>query len=600
MGTPERFSYPRPAVRPLKIYAFDPMEGRNSATRISVDTRNEPLDIGPHGARIQVIDYDARQRCFYAPVDLNDPAVLMQGGIDHSESDPRFHQQMVYAVAMRILEVFDRALGRPIDLGTTPDGRTQPLRIFPHAFEGRNALFDPKLGAVLFGYFRVAEKSPGEFVAGQTIYTCLSHDIVAHEFTHALIERLCPDLSKRATPDSLALHEGLADLVLLLHRFSITPVLRDEIRRTRGTLGYDSPFVKIAAQFAAALGKKHGLRNPMEPAKDKSYEDTLQPHERGTLIMAAFFEALFETYRGRVADLFQIARLQWGSDGDALHPDLVNRMADEASRTALSVLTMCIRAFDYLPPFDITFGDFLRATVTADRELAPNDTFHQRANLIDAFRSRGIPVGTERRPRSLTEESLVWEGPARPVPRLPDAISALTPAAQAFARIRPEFGEKSVGTELDDQAKDALKKYAERHAKRLHLDADVEVEVFRPRHSFRVSPDGQLVIDIIAHLTQTLPSRSGIKQQGVTIVAAADGTIRYVIPNEKRRVAQIDDMPGTESLAPDEAPSQPKRSIPPFDKRYRLSEAAYRRRYRSLSLTGNDLHALHEHDAIYR
>jgi hypothetical protein len=28
---------------------------------------------------------------------------------------------------------------------------------------------------------------------------------------------------------------------------------------------------------------------------------------------------------------------------------------------------MSIRAFDYLPPFDITFGDYLRALVTADQ-----------------------------------------------------------------------------------------------------------------------------------------------------------------------------------------------------------------------------------------
>ena len=44
----------------------------------------------------------------------------------------------------------------------------------------------------------------------------------------------------------------------------------------------------------------------------------------------------------------------------------MNRIAAEAAATAQSTLTMCIRAFDYLPPVDVTFGDFLRALVTAD------------------------------------------------------------------------------------------------------------------------------------------------------------------------------------------------------------------------------------------
>lgn len=52
MRLQERFPYPRPPVRPLKIYAFDPMIGLDRRTCISVNTRNEPLKAGPMGARI--------------------------------------------------------------------------------------------------------------------------------------------------------------------------------------------------------------------------------------------------------------------------------------------------------------------------------------------------------------------------------------------------------------------------------------------------------------------------------------------------------------------------------------------------------------------
>lgn len=84
----------------------------------------------------------------------------------------------------------------------------------------------------------------------------------------------------------------------------------------------------------------------------------------------------------------------------------MNRIAQEASRTAQTVLNMCIRAFEYLPPIDITFGDYLRALVTADFELSPSDEIGLRANMIEAFRARGIYPDNV---ASLAEESLRWE-----------------------------------------------------------------------------------------------------------------------------------------------------------------------------------------------
>ena len=94
--------------RPLKIFATDPLLGRTFGNRARIDIANENLQPGPVGPRVEVIDYDGARDCFYEAVDLNNPAVLMQGGLDPSESDPRFHQQMVYAVAMKTIENFDR------------------------------------------------------------------------------------------------------------------------------------------------------------------------------------------------------------------------------------------------------------------------------------------------------------------------------------------------------------------------------------------------------------------------------------------------------------------------------------------------------------
>ncbi len=49
---------------------------------------------------------------FYDPIDLNHPFILAQDGLPQSESNPQFHQQMVYAVAMRTISNFERALSR--------------------------------------------------------------------------------------------------------------------------------------------------------------------------------------------------------------------------------------------------------------------------------------------------------------------------------------------------------------------------------------------------------------------------------------------------------------------------------------------------------
>jgi len=88
-----------------------------------------------------------------------------------------------------------------------------------------------------------------------------------------------------------------------------------------------------------------------------------------------------------------------------LHPDLIARLTDEAQKSADHVLRMCIRALDYLPPIDVRFGDFLRAIVTADADLIPDDKLNYRLAFIEAFRARGIyPTGT----MSLSPENLLW------------------------------------------------------------------------------------------------------------------------------------------------------------------------------------------------
>ncbi len=118
------------------------------------------------------------------------------------------------------------------------------------------------------------------------------------------------------------------------------------------------------------------------------------------------FRAFLLIYRKRSADLFRIATHGTGTLPDgAIHPDLTRRLAAEAAKAADRVLQMCIRAIDYCPPVDITFGDFLRGVITADLDYAPQDPSGYRIVFIHSFREWGIhPRGVS----SMGQDALAW------------------------------------------------------------------------------------------------------------------------------------------------------------------------------------------------
>jgi hypothetical protein len=421
---------PEPVWRRLRILAFDPSLTARLETaainRLTVDVPWEKLVKGPVGEYLEVVDYDPASGVFYHPVDLNSPNLLAQDGVGPSESDPQFHQQMVYAVAMTTIAHFERALGR-VALwadhrvrGTNQEQEGQfvrRLRIYPHALRDRNAYYSPAKKALLFGYFPVTTHDRHN-TPGTIVFTCLSHDIIAHEVTHALLDAVHPRFNEPTNPDVHAFHEAFADIVALFQHFTYPSVLESQIRRTRGELGDSENLLgQLAQQFGQATGRGKALRDalgdldekqqwrPREPDA-RSLERTVGAHARGAILVAAVFRAFLLVYRLRTADLFRIATQGTGSlpDGE-IHPDLTRRLAAEAAACADRVLQTCIRAIDYCPPVGITFGDFLRGLVTADLEYSPDDRTGFRTGIVESFREWGIyPRGIT----SMGPDSLAW------------------------------------------------------------------------------------------------------------------------------------------------------------------------------------------------
>jgi hypothetical protein len=430
-----RSAYPTPAMRRLRIYAFDPQASIELETAMINDAVVElpwetpwedPLEPGPVNEYLEVVDYDPACGLLYPPVDLNDPVLLAQNGLPPSEGRPQFHQQMVFAVAMRTIRLFERALGRacmwadmrvPADPEKRARGgfeRVRKLRIYPHALREANAYYSPDKVALLFGYFRTASETVRQDEGW--VFTCLSQDIVAHETAHAILHGMQRRSVEATNADSLAFHEAFADIVALFQHFSMKSVVEHELARSRGSLRDPGLLNSLAAQFGKATGSEGALRYALQMMSDEAaakdepparLSDVTEPHARGQFLVAAVFDAFVTIYERRSADLLRIAGETTGRGRD-LSGDLVRRLAGEACKAADQVLRMCVRALDYVPPVDLEFGEYLRAIITADADLVPDDPFRYRVAVAEAFRKRGICVPGV---MSMAPDSLMWDEP---------------------------------------------------------------------------------------------------------------------------------------------------------------------------------------------
>ncbi|MBM3624837.1 MAG: peptidase S8, partial [Alphaproteobacteria bacterium] len=311
--------YPKPTRRYLRGYAFDPslvtqLENAPVSVLIYKIKWEEALSAGPCGEYLEVIDVDPASNAYYDPVNLNHADILAQNGLAPSEGNPQFHQQMVYAVAMTTIDRFERALGRrafwadndnAVAKKPEENGFVEKLRIYPHALRMANAYYSREKMALLFGYFPgTADRSAGVYPEG-LVFTCLSHDIIAHETTHALLDGFHPYL---LTPDSrnreaLAFHEAFADIVALFQHFSFPEVLEHQIAHTRGDLSSENLLGQLATQFGHARGMRGALRDAIGYYDQKKQRwvkrepdplaviSTKEVHALGAILVAAVFDA---------------------------------------------------------------------------------------------------------------------------------------------------------------------------------------------------------------------------------------------------------------------------------------------------------------------
>lgn len=557
---------PAPSARSLRVYAFDPsLEASLETLALNealVDVRWEPLEAGPAGEYVEVVDVDPASRACYAPVDLDHPHLLVSDGLAPSEANPQFHQQMAYAVAMKTIEHFERALGRVAlwsprlrtRAGKVQEEYVQRLRIYPHALREANAFYSPEKKALLFGYFAAAENA-GVNVPGTLVFACLSYDVVAHETTHALLDGLHRRFGIPTNPDMLAFHEAFADIVALFQHFTLPEALREQIAKTRGELGGQENLLgELAYQFGQATGGRGALRDeigrydaggnwvPKTPQRT-DYESATEPHARGSVLVAAVFDAFLQIYRVRRDELVRLVTGGTGVLPPGEMPDaLVDRLATETSKLAAQWLNICIRALDYCAPVDMTFGDYLRALITADRDLVPDDRRSYRVAFVSAFRARGIYAQGV---RHLSVGSLVWEPPPQPLAGIKDILDEMSlawnmnvdrrTAYEISRKNASEFHAWLLSSTVNDEEIRALGLF--RGTNSLTVDGvsgplgGIEVHSIRPAR--RVGPDGRSSSDLVVEITQAWHpegSSAGTFRGGVTLLVDLEsGDVRYFI-----------------------------------------------------------------------
>lgn len=552
-----------PLYRPLKIYSVDPSIPKLDGAIVTINVPYEPLEAGPVGCLFEVDTRDGELGIEYRRADLEDLRVLVAGGYQPSPTDPRFHQQMVYAVCSNVYSSFRMALGRNLSWGFGRPGVAAKLTLRPHSGSRRNACYEKTAtgGSLCFGYYPADQRSTDGSMPGGYVFTCLSQDIVAHEVSHALLDGLRAQFFVPTGPDVPAFHEAFADLVAIFQHFSYREVLLNAIARCRGDVAKADVLMNLARQFGHTTGHGGPLRTAIEAdsSAPRKYSAELEPHELGSVLVSAVFHAFVTIFQRKIERYIRLATQGTGVlPAGALDHDLQNVLADKASGLASQFLNICIRAIDYCPPVGITFGDYLRALITADYDLVPDDPWDYRGALIDAFRRRNIHP---RSATSLSEDALRWKGPRIALPAVP----------------KLDFGElrfkgdpaHAVGLEELQRQANALGQFATipEHLEEFGLLADGDSRlggdhvddprIESIRAARRAGPDGQIVFDLVAEITQlrhvdaSSPGPRFSYHGGSTVILGPDGKIRYLVLKSvagsgraERRTAFLESMAG--------------------------------------------------------
>lgn len=404
---------------PIEVYFKDPLVAR-LFEKIGIDKNFtapwEPgLRDGPTSARFAVVDYDSSSNTLVPPAkwDRRKNCYVASDGtllVGAAKKSFQFHQVSVWAIVQNTLDFFESgmALGRRISWAF--EGNR--LIVLPHAGYGENAYYDRHSKSLQFYWFDGADGR---------VYTCLSSDIVNHEFGHAVLDGLRPHFYESVGAETAAFHEFVGDLTAILMAFANNDFRYLVLKETNGDLETATLLAGLAEEFGSAVSDDAYLRSALNSKTMNSLAGTLEPHALSEVMTGTMFDILKQVFaKQRQAELERHSAnpARKASDRRAL------------AHTVPRMQTLAIQPLDFLPPCDVTFRDYALAVLRSEQVANPTDPKGYRAMMLDIFIKRGILSDGDR--TEMLRPAPVFERPALDVLHPVDAIAASRGGAYRF------------------------------------------------------------------------------------------------------------------------------------------------------------------------
>jgi hypothetical protein len=188
----------------------------------------------------------------------------------------------------------------------------------------KNLVVIPRAGNDLNAYYDRAYLKFFYFMNPKTkkvLYTCQSADIVAHEFGHAFLDILRPDLFSIQSYEAWAFHESFGDITAILSIMQWEQVIDRAIAQTSGDLMQSNIISRLAEEMGQTIyeltGGKEGhlafaLRDAVndfhyvepEKLKDDTQDNVLsrECHNFSRVWTGAWYEVMVRMYQKNMAD----------------------------------------------------------------------------------------------------------------------------------------------------------------------------------------------------------------------------------------------------------------------------------------------------------
>ncbi len=322
---------------------------------------------GPASRRLAVVDFDPATGAplgpparFKPPADAN----TAQGSypMPNEPASPASLAINAFGTAFLTIKMFEGedALGREVTWAFPGE----QLLIVPRAGERANACYDRATRSLQFFWFTGA--------SGSTIHTALSRDIVAHECGHALLDAVVPSLYDSSTPESIAIHEAIADIIAVLMALDSARLRESVLARSANSLGGRNAFGRIAEEFGMAqLGPDGMHRTELRDLDNRDTRTTLagkRPHILSTLLSAILYDTLRQIFDARFE---RLKKTKVNGTDELMKPAHAANMALGSAH--MFFRSLVLRGIDYLPPGELSFADVGRAALAADRAIVSDE-----------------------------------------------------------------------------------------------------------------------------------------------------------------------------------------------------------------------------------